>query len=110
LLAARETAAVILQYMASSRKKISEMVQELPRTTMIKRKIKLNGRKINLKRIAKTFKDGKIDSRDGIKIIFKDSWLQVRLSNTEPVVRLITEAYDPKKARFLVDEVEKLII
>jgi len=103
-------AAVILQYMASSRKKISEMVQELPRTTMIKRKIKLNGRKINLKRIAKTFKDGKIDSRDGIKIIFKDSWLQVRLSNTEPVVRLITEAYDPKKARFLVDEVEKLII
>lgn len=102
-------AAVILQYMAVSRKRISELVLELPGTIMIKKIIMLNGKKINLKKIAKTFKDGKIDSRDGIKVIFKDSWLQVRLSNTEPVVRLITEAYNPKKARFLADEVEKLM-
>lgn len=102
-------AAVILQYLASSRKTISELASELPATTMIKRKIVLDGNKISFNKVVKAFRDGKIDKRDGIKISFNDSWLQLRLSNTEPIVRLITEAYSIKKARLLADEVEKFI-
>lgn len=77
---------------------------------MVKRKIQLEGRKINFNKITRAFKNGKADNRDGIKVVFKDSWLQVRLSNTEPIARLMTEAHDAAKAGFLADEVEKLIV
>ncbi|MCD6161866.1 MAG: phosphoglucosamine mutase [candidate division Zixibacteria bacterium] len=103
-------AAVMLQYLASSRKTISELASELPKTTMIKRKIALDGKKISFNKVIRAFKDGKADKRDGIKIIFDDCWLQLRLSNTEPIVRLMTEAYSVKKARLLADEVEKLLL
>ncbi|MCP4583529.1 MAG: phosphoglucosamine mutase [candidate division Zixibacteria bacterium] len=102
-------AAIMLQYLTSSRKTISELTAELPRTTMIKRKIKLSGKKLNFNKIIKAFKLGKADKRDGIKIGFNDSWLQLRLSNTEPIARLMTEAYNARKAKILADEVEDLI-
>lgn len=102
-------AAVILQYMASIGKSISELAGELPRTYILKRKINLAGKKIKFNKVEKAFKDGEIDRRDGLKIIFDNSWLQLRFSNTEPVVRIISEAFDAGKARNLADTVEKLI-
>jgi len=101
--------AVILQYMASSGKTVLELAEEIPRTHMLKRKVSLTGKRVNFNRIEKVFGGGKIDRRDGLKIIFDDSWLQLRLSNTEPVVRIISEAFDYGKAKELADTVEKMI-
>jgi phosphomannomutase len=102
-------AAVMLQYMAATGKTISRLAGELPLTTMVKRKIRLNGKRINLKKIAKAFSDGNADNKDGIKITYDDGWLQVRLSNTEPIARLITESYDSRKAGRLAAKIQKLI-
>ena len=40
----------------------------------------------------KSFSEFDIDLRDGIKINFENSWTHIRKSNTEPVVRIISEA------------------
>ncbi len=102
-------AIVILQYMTSSKKAISELAAEIPATTMVKRKVKLNGKKLNFNKVIKAYPDGKVDQSDGVKIVFDDSWLQLRLSNTEPIARIMTEAYNSKKAKKLADELEKII-
>lgn len=102
-------AIVILQYMASSKKTISTLAAELPTTTMIKRKIKMDGSKLNFDKVIEAYPDGKVDKRDGIKIVFDESWLQLRLSNTEPIARIMTEAYSSKIAKMLADDVEKII-
>lgn len=102
-------AIVILQYMASSRKTISELAGEIPATFMVKRKVNLNGKKINFDKVIKACPRGKVDKRDGVKVVFDDSWLQLRLSNTEPIARIMAEAYNSKKAKMLADDVEKVI-
>lgn len=102
-------AAIMLQYLADSGKTISRLASELPSTSMLKRKISLDGRKLNFDKIIEAFPEGRVDTQDGIKIIFSDSWLQLRLSNTEPIARLLTEAYDAPRARALADNVEKMI-
>jgi phosphomannomutase len=44
-----------------------------------------------IEQIAKRFKDGKIDYLDGITVVYKDWWFNVRKSNTEPLLRLNLE-------------------
>lgn len=102
-------AAVILQYLAAERKTIFELAQELPKTYMVKRKITLGGRRLKFDEIARSFGKGRVDKRDGIKIVLDNGWFQLRLSNTEPIARLITEACDASLATELADRVEKLI-
>ncbi|HIE43265.1 MAG TPA: hypothetical protein EYP78_00520, partial [Candidatus Omnitrophica bacterium] len=46
-----------------------------------------------------------IDTRDGYKIILHDnSWIHIRPSNTEPIIRLITESTDEERARQLAED------
>jgi phosphomannomutase len=52
----------------------------------------------------------RIDHTDGFKFILKDGrWLGMRLSGTEPVVRMYAEASDPKGLKSLVDDGKKII-
>ena len=46
-----------------------------------------------------------IDLRDGIRIDFLNSWTHIRKSNTEPVVRIISEASTSEKASELSNEI-----
>ena len=62
---------------------------------MAKKKIQLiEG--INIEKILENFKesykDEKVNETDGIKIDFENSWVHLRRSNTEPIVRVYTEA------------------
>lgn len=49
-----------------------------------------------IRRLAEEFKDGKIDTIDGISVEFADWWFNVRPSNTEPLLRLVLEARTPE--------------
>ena len=49
--------------------------------------------------------DGQIDEQDGIRFEWEKSWLHVRASNTEPVIRIIAEAPSQKEARSLCAKV-----
>jgi phosphomannomutase len=44
-----------------------------------------------------------VDRSDGIRVAWEDRWLQIRASNTEPIVRVFAEARDEGRARSLAD-------
>ncbi|MBL7995127.1 phosphoglucosamine mutase [bacterium] len=90
--------ALILQYMLETRKTISDSVDLLPFYLMKKDKIEL--RKIDsakvFDKILLDYSNEKIDLTDGVKIVFKESWIHFRKSNTEPIVRIIAESRSKK--------------
>ena len=95
--------ALILQYMAESNQNLSQLVSNIPKYLMIKKKISRPDDFDNkLEKLKKKFKKEKINSSDGIKIDFKDGWLHIRKSNTEPIIRLIAEAGTKVKAKKLI--------
>jgi phosphomannomutase len=95
--------ALLLQYLAESKKSTSRLFSDLPRYFMMKKKGKLTGSSDrNLARLKRRYTGGKINTLDGVRIDFKDSWIHIRKSNTEPIVRVIAEARSKKKASQLV--------
>ena len=90
--------ALVLQYMAQTGKTLSQLVAEIPRYYMVKRKASLSSDQIfglveNLKR-QYISAGAHIDVTDGLKIFFDDenAWAHVRPSNTEPILRVMSEA------------------
>ena len=55
------------------------------------------------------YQNEKITTIDGIKIDFKDQWVHIRKSNTEPILRIYVESCDEEKANALADKVIKQI-
>ncbi len=53
--------------------------------------------------------DAKIDTVDGIRIDLPQGWVQLRASNTEPIMRIMAEANSIEDAQELVDQVQALI-
>jgi phosphomannomutase len=62
-----------------------------------------------MQRLAAEWPDARIDRRDGFKLIFKDSWLHARASNTEPILRLSVEAKADSKAQTLFTRAKELL-
>lgn len=93
--------ALTLSYMASSRRSLSEIRDKLPFYVMIKDKARID--KVDLKDLIKTIKKSlknkaKINEIDGLKIDWEDSWLHLRASNTEAILRIYAEADNLKLA------------
>jgi len=49
------------------------------------------------------YKDEEVSTIDGVKIDFEDSWVHLRKSNTEPIIRIYTEAPTQARADELAD-------
>ena len=47
---------------------------------------------------------------DGLKILWEDKWVHIRESNTEPIIRIISEAPDSDTAKGLIDSIKNIII
>lgn len=60
-------------------------------------------------KVAEAFKDGTLDMLDGLTVNYPDCWLNVRPSNTEPVLRLNAEAKTTSKLDQLITKVTKII-
>jgi phosphomannomutase len=90
--------AYVLQLMAASGKKLSELVAEIPRYEIIKTKFECRREDANraVAAISEQFKSEKIDTQDGIRIDWDRAWVHARPSNTEPIMRIIAEA--PQRA------------
>ena len=61
-------------------------------------------------KIKHNFATEKIDTTDGIKVIFEKGWLHIRKSGTEPIIRLYAEAETEDMAKKLCNEVFQLIV
>ncbi len=100
----------VLALMAATGRRLSELVDELPRLAMIKKAARMPvalapqaaGRLFD--RIAARWADAAIDRRDGLHLSWADRWAHIRASNTEPIVRVIAEAESRAAAETLADE------
>jgi phosphomannomutase len=104
--------AVILNYLAHGEKTLSEWANSLPKYAMIKDKIQArdsHATKHLLNHIEKNYKADALNKEDGLKFIFNDhSWVHVRESNTEPIIRIIAEAPTTDQAQYLVNQIRTL--
>lgn len=104
--------ALILEYMASSGKTISMLQREIPKYYMVKEKIE--GTQEQAYRIIRQLKrkywnKGEISLIDGLKIKFRNYWIHIRPSNTEPIIRLIAEAKSKESAEKIVKQLKSEI-
>jgi len=103
--------AVVLSLMAATHRKLSELAAELPRYGMVKTKFALEGKSLDgaIAALKDRFPDAALDETDGLRLSWADSWLHVRASNTEPILRAIAEAPTVERARDLCRAAEEVL-
>ncbi|MEO6055979.1 MAG: phosphoglucosamine mutase, partial [Gemmatimonadales bacterium] len=102
--------ALILHLLARSGVTVSDLVASSPRYTIVKAKAP-RGRELPplYDALRARFRDADADDRDGLRLAWRDRWLHVRPSGTEPIVRLIAEAPTVGEAEALVATARELL-
>lgn len=104
--------ALFLTLMAKSNKKVTEIKKNLPQYEIVKHKIQLTPDldvEAILEEVKRRFSKEEITDIDGVKIDFKDSWVHLRKSNTEPIIRVYSEAATKKDADALAERIMDVI-
>ena len=101
--------ALFLSYLCQKKIKCSDLLFELPKYHMVKEKINLP-KNLNienlLNNLSKKFENEEQTQIDGLKIDFKEKWIHLRKSNTEPIIRIYSEAKSKEIAIQLVEEMK----
>jgi len=87
------TMLTVLTLLAERGEKLSAMVQGYPPYAMLKGEVPLASKKIPLlfSTLRERYEDGRQSTLDGLRVDWADRWFHVRVSQTEPVVRVICE-------------------
>lgn len=103
--------ALTLQHLTENEMSVSQLSDSLPRYVITKTKIALDQLSAEeaLNRIREMYADEDLDFTDGIKIVREKSWIHIRPSNTEPIIRVIAEAPTEKEAQNLCTHVKDKI-
>jgi phosphomannomutase len=108
--------ALFLSLLTEKQMPVSELRKTYPDYFMAKEKIELTP-EINvdeiLEKVEKLYATENVTTIDGVKIDFEKSWVHLRKSNTEPIIRIYTEAPSQDEANALskqmIDKVRSLI-
>jgi len=104
--------ALFLTHLAKENKTVSELRATYPSYFMGKKKIELRP-DIDvdslLTKVEKEYQKEEISTVDGVKIDFENNWVHLRKSNTEPIIRIYTEAFSQQEADQLADQMIKKI-
>jgi len=104
--------ALFLSGLAEKGCTVSEWKRELPKYAISKNRIELSPAmdvdKV-LRRVKEAYKDERVNDIDGVKIDFADGWVHLRKSNTEPIIRVYSEAATPEEADRLALQVMQMI-
>ena len=88
---------------------VSELLSIYPKYKMVKEKINLS-KEIDvdkiLNKLAIKYNNENINETDGLKVDFKDSWVHLRKSNTEPIIRIYGEGKSEEIANSLVNQIK----
>ena len=99
---------LFLSHYVAKGKKMTELKKDYPQYFISKNKITLspemNVDKI-LEGLKKKYANEKVTDIDGVKIDFAHGWVHLRKSNTEPIIRIYSEAKDEAAANQLAEEV-----
>lgn len=105
--------ALFLTLLAKSGKKVSELRKQYPAYEIFKTKLQLTP-DINVDAILEAVKGKyageKITDIDGVKIDFEQAWVHLRKSNTEPIIRIYSEAHTAAEAEALADSVKDVVL
>ncbi|MEZ7495603.1 phosphoglucosamine mutase [Leeuwenhoekiella aequorea] len=99
--------ALFLTHLAKKKIKASELRASYPAYYMSKKKIELTPEldvDAILKTISETYKNEDVNTIDGVKIDFEKHWVHLRKSNTEPIIRIYTEASSQVDADKVADD------
>ncbi|HHT23572.1 MAG TPA: phosphoglucosamine mutase [Bacteroidales bacterium] len=107
--------ALFLSHLAKEKKTVSELRKTYPNYFMSKNKIELTPQ-IDvdgvLAVIKGSYKQYEINDIDGVKIDFPQGWVHLRKSNTEPIIRIYSEAGTPEQAdnfaKAIMDEIKRI--
>ena len=104
-------ATMFLNRMAQGNQTVSQIFNSMPKFIIVKDKIKLSNidpqsifNKIELK-----YPDANIDKSDGLKLSWENSWMHIRKSNTEPIIRIYAEGENKMIASNLVETIKQLV-
>ncbi|MFD2914617.1 phosphoglucosamine mutase [Psychroserpens luteus] len=100
--------ALFLSLLAEKKMKVSELRASYPSYFMSKKKIQLTPEldvDALLVAMENKYSEEKLTTIDGVKIDFANSWVHLRKSNTEPIIRIYTEAPSQKEADDLADRI-----
>ena len=104
--------ALFLSLLAKSGKTVSQLKATYPQYAIAKNKIELTP-EIDVDKILVAMKEKyaneNITDIDGVKIDFADSWVHLRKSNTEPIIRIYSEAHSMQEADKLADDIKEVI-
>ena len=104
--------ALFLTLLAKSGKKMTELKAGYPQYAIAKNKITLTPETdvdAILAAAKERFKNEEINDIDGVKIDFPDSWVHLRKSNTEPIIRIYSEASTMEEAERLGEQMKEII-
>lgn len=93
--------ALMLTYLAKTGKTTSQLRATFPNYQIAKNRIDLTpGTDVDaiLAKVKEMYKDQQVNDIDGVKIDFPDKWVHLRKSNTEPIIRVYSEAETMEKA------------
>ncbi len=104
---AAATIGLLLEHIAKTGKRISEIAAAVPRYTMLKHYVPVAPNLLfsvlnEVRREAEIANADEVDLSDGIKLSWPDGWLHVRASNTESMIRVIAEAESEARANDLL--------
>jgi phosphomannomutase len=107
---------LLLERLATSPEPVSALADALPQLAMLKQAVPVEPNLVFSalhgfrNRVREDVQDGlqeiddaDVDLRDGVKVVWPDGWVHVRASNTESLIRIITEADTPARAVDLMD-------
>jgi phosphomannomutase len=104
-------AATVIGLVSQGRDPLSVIGAALPKYQMLKTSAGLSREQFTERseRLAKVFEGAAIDRQDGLKFSLEDSWVHVRPSNTEPIVRIIAEAKTDVQVKAVVEKVRQAL-
>ena len=104
--------ALFLSHLAHEGKKVSELRASYPNYFMAKNRVDLTPETdvdAILAKVKELYKNEEINDIDGVKIDFPDKWVHLRKSNTEPIIRVYSEAHSPEEAEAIGQEIMNVI-
>ncbi|MBR6456239.1 MAG: phosphoglucosamine mutase, partial [Prevotella sp.] len=93
--------------------KMSELRKTYPNYFMAKNRIDLQPSTdvdAILEKVKELYKNEQVNDIDGVKIDFADRWVHLRKSNTEPIIRVYSEAHTPEDAEAIGKQLMQVVL
>jgi phosphomannomutase len=104
--------ALFLSNLAHKGCKVSELRRQYPNYFIAKNRIDLTPETdvdAILVKVKEMYKDEQVNDIDGVKIDFADCWVHLRKSNTEPIIRVYSEAHTAEEADAIGKKVMEVV-